>query len=158
MLESIIVFAAVALDQLVKWWAKTTLRFLPAGHITLIPGVLEMRYVENRGGAFSLLWGKVGFLIAVSAIVIVVLTVYLIKYRGTESLLTRIAIAGVIGGAVGNLIDRVLFGYVVDMFNPVFVNFAIFNVADAFVTCGTILLVFVLLIFPMFRRKKTDAA
>ncbi len=158
MLESVIIVVAVALDQLSKWWAKSSLAFMPQGHLNLLPGILELRYVENRGAAFSILWGRNGFFIAVSSVIIVLLLLYLIRYRYTESMLSRIAIASILGGALGNLIDRIFRGYVVDMINPLFVRFAVFNIADIFVTCGTILLVFALVFVPLLRRKKRDGA
>jgi signal peptidase II len=156
MLESAIVAFAVLLDQLSKWWAQTSLS--AQSHITLVPGILELRYVENRGAAFSILWGKIGFLIALSAIVIMLLLFYLIRYRQQETVLSRIAIASILGGALSNLIDRIFRGAVIDMFNPLFVQFAVFNVADIFVTCGTILLVFTLVFLPLFKRKKRNDA
>lgn len=158
MLESVIVVFAVALDQLSKWWARAALNAIPQGNVVLLPGILELRYVENRGAAFSLLWGKNGFLIAVSAIIVLLLIFYLIRYRASEGIWSRIAIASILGGALGNLIDRIFRGYVVDMINPLFVKFAVFNVADIFVTCGTILLVFVLVFVPLLKRKKHDDA
>lgn len=157
MIETIIIAGAIVLDQLTKWWARTTLKFA-AGSIPLIPGIVELRYVENRGAAFSIFWGKTGFFIVIGVVVVSLLGFYLIRYRAQESLWTRIAIASVIGGAVGNLLDRIFFGYVVDMFNPVFIRFAVFNVADIFLTCGAILLIFLLAIWPMLRKKKIDAA
>ena len=150
MLEFIIIVSTVILDQLTKWWASASLATIPTGSLTLLPGILELRYVENRGAAFSMMWGKTSFFITVSAIVVTLLTFYLIRYRASENLITRIAIASVIGGALGNMIDRIFHGYVVDMINPLFVRFAVFNVADIFVTCGTILLVFLLAFVPFF--------
>ena len=154
MLESVIIVVAIALDQLTKWWSLNWLSKLPSGQITLLPGILELRYVENRGAAFSMFWGKTGLFIVISAVIIALLAYFLLRYRATESIWTRIAIASVIGGASGNLIDRIFRGSVVDMFNPLFVNFAVFNVADIFITCGTILLVFLLVFVPLFKRKK----
>lgn len=110
--------------------------------------------MENKGAAFSLFWGKTWFFILVSVVVIALLTFYLIRYRSQESIWLRIAIASILGGAIGNLIDRILYGYVVDMINPLFVRFAVFNVADIFVTCGTILFVFLLIFWPMIKKRK----
>lgn len=152
--EIIIILSAIIMDQLTKWWAATSLSALPAGRIALIPGIVELRYVENRGAAFSILWGKTSFFIVISIIVIALLGYFLIRYRAGETLLMRLAIASIIGGALGNLIDRIFRGYVVDMINPLFVRFAVFNVADIFVTCGTILLVFLLVFLPLLRRGK----
>lgn len=154
MLESIIVGVAVLLDRLSKLWAIHSLQWMPGGRMDIIPRFLEFHYVENKGAAFSLFWGKTWFFILVSIVVIALLTFYLIRYRSQESIWLRIAIASILGGAIGNLIDRILYGYVVDMINPLFVQFAVFNVADIFVTCGTILFVFLLIFWPMIKNRK----
>ena len=154
MLELLIIVASIVSDRITKIWASQTLRYLPGGRADLIPGIVEFRYVENRGAAFSMLSGQRWLFIVISLAVIAGLTYYLTKYRAEESIWTRIAIACIIGGAIGNLIDRFLHGYVVDMFNPTFIQFAVFNVADIFITCGTILFVFALIIFPWFKNRK----
>ena len=154
MLESIIVGVAVLLDRLSKLWAIHSLQGMSGGRMNVLPGILEFHYVENRGAAFSLFWGKTWFFILVSVVVIALLTGYLIKYRSQESIWLRIAIASILGGAIGNLIDRIFYGYVVDMINPLFVKFAVFNVADIFVTCGTILFVFMLIFWPMIKNRR----
>ena len=152
MLETIIVLAAVALDRVTKLWASHTLTAMPFQRMTVIPGFVEFAYVENTGAAFSILEGKTWFFILVSTAVIGFLGYYLIRYRAEESLLVRITVACIIGGAIGNLFDRILHGYVVDFINPLFVRFAVFNVADIFVTCGTILFITLLLFFTPARR------
>ena len=152
MLEAIIVFAAVLLDRLTKLWAAGPLKV--AGRLDFIPGVMEFNYVENKGAAFSMFWGKTWLFILLTVLIVAFLIGYLIKYRATEGLWARIAIASIIGGAIGNLIDRILYGYVIDFLRPTFIRFAVFNVADIFVTCGAILFIFILLIFP--KEKKTD--
>ena len=99
-------------------------------------------------------WGKTWLFILLTVLIVAFLIGYLIKYRATEGLWARIAIASIIGGAIGNLIDRILYGYVIDFLRPTFIRFAVFNVADIFVTCGAILFIFILLVFP--KEKKTD--
>ena len=113
----------------------------------VIPGIVDFRYVENRGAAFSMLSGKVWLLTVVTALIIIGLIFYLVKFGSGELLITRICMAAIIGGALGNLYDRIMYGFVVDFINPTFMKFAVFNVADIFVTCGTILLVFAMLFF-----------
>ena len=81
----------------------------------------------------------------VTALIIAGLIFYLVKYGRTESLLVRILLSLIIGGALGNFIDRIVYGFVIDFINPTFIRFAVFNVADIFVTCGAILLVFAVL-------------
>lgn len=154
MLEAIIAIAAVVLDRLSKMWAVGSLSHMPGQHMDVLPGVFEFRYVQNEGMAFSLLEGKTWLFIVITILIVACLLGYLIKYRAVESIWTRIAIASIIGGAIGNLIDRLLYGYVIDFINPTFMRFAVFNIADIFVTCGAILFIFALLIFPQFHKKK----
>lgn len=157
MLEAIIAIVAIVLDRLSKMWAVGSLSHMPGQHMDVLPGVFEFRYVQNEGMAFSLLEGKTWLFIVVTILIIACLLGYLIKYRAVESIWTRIAIASIIGGAIGNLIDRLLYGYVIDFINPTFIRFAVFNIADIFVTCGAILFVFSLLILPRFSHKKEQS-
>lgn len=157
MLEAIIAIVAIVLDRLSKMWAVGSLSHMPGQHMDVLPGVFEFRYVQNEGMAFSLLEGKTWLFIVVTILIIACLLGYLIKYRAAESIWTRIAIASIIGGAIGNLIDRLLYGYVIDFINPTFIRFAVFNIADIFVTCGAILFVFSLLILPRFSHKKEQS-
>ena len=129
----------VAADQLVKW-----LSIAVGAEVTLIPGVLRFTYAENTGMAFSMFSGHSWVLGIVSAGAILLGWRVLRRYRlGT---LSRIAAMRMLGGAVGNMIDRFLRGYVVDMFEVLFVRFAVFNVADAALTVGTGLMALSLLV------------
>ncbi len=114
--------------------------------VTLIPGVLRLTYAENTGMAFSLLSGQTWLLGVVSAVCILAGWLLLRRYRlGT---LSRIAAMLMLGGAAGNMLDRFFRGYVVDMFETLFVRFAVFNVADAALTVGTLLMAASLLFRP----------
>ena len=130
------IFSALIIlaDQFVKY---IILQELPLGDkITFIPGVLSITHVRNTGAAFSLLSDMRWLLISLSSLSLVFIIVIMIVYDiGVPG---RIAIAAVLGGAVGNFIDRAFFGYVIDMFEFEFVRFAIFNVADCFITIGGI--------------------
>ena len=131
----------VAADQLVK-----LLSIRLTGPVTLIPGVLRLTYTENRGMAFGMFSGNTWLLGAGSAACILVGCLLLRRYRlGPVS---RPAAMLMLGGAVGNMIDRFLRGYVVDMFETLFVRFAVFNVADAALTVGTVLMAASLLLCP----------
>ena len=116
------------------------------GSITLIPGVLALTCVQNTGMAFSMLSGHTWLLGVASAVCILVGWLVLRRYR--LGALSSVAVMLMLGGAVGNMIDRFLRGYVVDMFQTLFVDFAIFNVADAALTIGTVLLACMLLFHP----------
>ena len=133
---SFLVFA----DQFTKYIAVLKLKNQPA--FSIIDGVLEFNYLENRGAAFGMLQNQKIFFVFVALIFLGVIAYVLIKvpyekkYRILHVLLILIA-----GGAIGNLIDRLRLDYVVDFIYIVLINFPIFNVADICVTLSTVLLV-----------------
>jgi len=124
-----------------------------AGPVVLIPGVLALTYTQNTGMAFSLFSGRAWALGVVSAVCI--LAGWLVLKRYTLGRWSRISAMLMLGGAVGNMLDRFLRGYVVDMFETLFVEFAVFNVADAALTVGTGLMAISLLFRPDEWREKT---
>lgn len=126
----------VGIDQLIKRWATAVL--LPQTAMTLIPGILELRYFLNDGMAFSMLAGKQTLLIVVTSIMLIGVLWMLFARKLTP--LERVAWTLVLGGGIGNLIDRVATGVVVDYINVLFVNFAVFNFADICVCVGVGLL------------------
>lgn len=132
----------VVIDQLIKHWATAAL--LPVGSMEVLPGIVELRYCLNDGMAFSMLAGKQGLLIGVTSVMLVAVLVMLFVRK--MPLAERIAWTLVLGGGVGNLIDRVLNGVVVDYINVLFMHFAIFNFADICVCVGVGLLMLVLLL------------
>ena len=143
-----IALLTVILDQVSKWLCTRL-----TGRVTLIPGVLALTYMENTGMAFSLFSGRAWVLGVVSAVCILIGWIVLRRYQlGTIS---RVAAMLMLGGAVGNMIDRFFRGYVVDMFEALFVEFAIFNVADAALTVGAVLMAFTLLFRPNDWRERT---
>ena len=133
----IIAAAIVAADQGVKLWAVRALG--PGGSLGLISGVFHLTYAENRGAAFSILEGKLGFFVAVTA-VMVGLLLYMTVKGYIRGVFGRLAAVFIIGGALGNLADRLCRGYVVDLFDFRLIHFAIFNVADVFITIGGVML------------------
>jgi signal peptidase II len=130
----------ITLDQATKFLAKAN--FYPYNDLELIPGIFELTYLENRGAAFGMFRDKKFLLIGVTAIVIAFMIYYLIKNKDLSKWV-KLSLILIIGGAIGNLIDRIYLGYVVDFFHfyveGVF-DFPVFNVADIGVVCGTILL------------------
>ena len=135
------VAALVGIDQLIKLWAVQVLQ--PVGAMPLIPHVVELRFVLNQGMAFSLLSGKQLFLIiATSAALLAV--AYGLFFRSRGKYLQQAALVLVLGGGIGNLIDRVLNGEVVDYINLLFLQFAVFNFADICVCVGVGLWVLVI--------------
>ncbi len=146
-----IALLTVIIDQLTKWACMSL-----TGSVTLIPGVLALTYAENTGMAFSLFSGRAWALGLVSAGCILLGWLVLRRYRlGGFS---RVAAMLMLGGAVGNMLDRIFRGYVIDMFEALFVEFAIFNVADAALTVGTALMAVSLLFRPDEWREKHDGS
>ena len=127
----------VAGDQLSKY---LVVKSIPLGGIRrFLPGLLHWTHVRNDGMSFSLLSGARWFFVGVTLLVMA-LCIYLIWKKLITHPIGLFSIAAVMGGAVGNLIDRIRLGYVVDMIEVEFIRFAVFNVADIFVVCGGILL------------------
>ena len=135
MLYALLVAVLVAADQIVKYLVRT---YIPLGtSVPFLPGLVELTHWQNTGAAFSILSGHTWLLTLVSAVVAVVIAVVLFK-RVFHHPLGVASLSVVLAGAIGNLIDRALFGSVTDMFNLLFMRFAVFNVADICVVCGGI--------------------
>lgn len=147
-LYGILVVAIVVADQLVKWWAVKALG--PGGFWDVLPGIFNLSYAENQGAAFSILEGKRLFFVGMTVVMLSVIFI-LLKKKVIIGVWGKLSTAFLIGGALGNGIDRVLRGYVVDMFEVSFIRFAIFNVADIFITVGSVML----MIYFLFLDGKT---
>ena len=147
--------AAVGLDQLTKYWASTDL--VARGSVPLWNGVFHLTYVENRGAAFGMLQDSRWFLIIVTVFA-VILIFWALRKRWFENALGRWAAYFVLAGAFGNLIDRSLNGFVVDMFDFRLINFAVFNVADSFVSVGGAMFVQYILLYYLRERKQEKKA
>lgn len=129
----LIIIASIWLDQLTKWLAVTFLQGNPS--VPIIPDVLQLTYLENRGAAFGMLQDQRWVFLVISTVGILAVLLYLFIKRPASKLLCT-AMAFIVGGGIGNMIDRVLLGYVVDFIDFCLINFAIFNVADSFVCVG----------------------
>ena len=142
---AVIAAAMIFLDQVTKLLAVSKLKNQDA--FVILKGVFELHYLENRGAAFGIFQGKRVIFLIITIIILVFLAYcfwripYTRKYATLRGVLVLIA-----AGAVGNFIDRMCNGYVVDFFYFKVINFPIFNVADIYVTCSAIFLA-VLLIF-----------
>lgn len=132
--------AALAADQI----SKILIRDAVPEHARLISGVLALTYRENRGVAFSFLEDKPLLIALLTALLIGALAVWLIR-DGSMNGLCACGVSLIVGGGVGNLIDRLLFGYVTDFVEVLFVRFAIFNVADCAICVGAALVILSLL-------------
>ena len=135
----------VAADQVTKY---LTVLYIPSlGVQPLIPGLLQISYVQNTGAAFSSFEGQ-QWLFALIFVVFTGLIFYeYFKKPMGFTTFERWCIAAIYGGGLGNMIDRVRLGYVVDMIETTFMDFPVFNVADCFITCGCVLLMAHLFLF-----------
>ena len=144
----------VVTDQLIKIWAINDLQpvkvmdFIHIGDLD----IMDLRYVENTGAAFSSFSGARWFLVGLVIVMLIGLTIYVIKYKYKHPFFMISAVM-VMSGGIGNLIDRVRFGYVVDYLDVKLFNFAVFNFADICVVLGA----FFLLIFLFFIEPKIVA-
>ncbi len=143
---AISVVALIILDQITKLAAQNLLRGQDAYRI--IPGVFELQYLENRGSAFGLLQGQRVFFVVMAG-----LMVFIIPYAYYQIPLTRrfwylrVIACLFLAGAVGNAVDRLIHGYVIDFFYFSLIDFPIFNVADIYVTVSTFLLIILMLFY-----------
>jgi len=143
----------VALDQVTKYFAVINLK--GKENAVWIKNVFELQYVENDGAAFSSFSGKQGFLLAITSIVLLLVLVEFIRIPNEKRYVwLRIDFLMIVAGALGNMIDRVKQGYVVDFFYFVPINFPRFNVADIYVTLAMPLLV--ILLFFVYKDNETE--
>ena len=141
------IFAAgiVAADQFTKFLTVANIALYE--DVPFIPGLLQLTYVQNTGAAFSSFEGQQWmFALIFAAFTLGILWEYFKKPMGFSTF-ERWCIAAVYGGGLGNMIDRVRMGYVVDMIETTFIEFPVFNVADCFITCGCIALMVHLILF-----------
>ena len=137
-MELVLAVLILALDQVTKIWSA---RVLSARPLVLIPGALELTYLENRGAVWGLMQGwRIVFLIA-TFLFLGALVWFYGKKRKDMPALTRVILSLLFAGAVGNLIDRLFLGYVRDMIFFSLINFPVFNVADSAITIAACLLV-----------------
>ncbi len=157
MLQIIIIILAILADQLTKF-LMVPMFTGPGDTIEVIPGVFNLTYVQNQGASFGMLQGFQWFFIVVTVIVIGAATWMMIKYRKKHSRFLKVGIALAYAGALGNLIDRIIFGYVRDFFDFRMFDFWkwIFNVADACLVIGSIMLGIYILFIHKDKPKKKE--
>ena len=153
----------IAFDQLTKFWAKTIIK--DEGPFQLIPKVLKLQYHENNGAVWGILSGKISFLIILTIVLMLLLIYFYMKIPADKRLAPiRIIWVFIMAGAIGNFIDRISLGYVVDFIYIELIDFPIFNFADMYLTISCALLVVLVLFYykdkdlafidDLFRRKK----
>lgn len=156
MLYAIIAAIILIGDQWLKYWVTVNIT-LSTGEVALIPGVVKLVNIHNSGAAFGLL-GDAAYarwlFLGVAALFIIVIIVVLAKHMFKSRFANWCAVLA-LAGAVGNCIDRALYGYVVDMFKVEFMNFAVFNVADVFLVVACLAFI-IYLIVDIFRGGKSD--
>jgi len=148
MLSALVAIAVILLDQLSKHFVCIYLK--PIGSVPVIDGILNFTYVENKGAAFGILSDNRAVFMVFSVLIIVLLSYVVVKFQG-QSRLFDVCMGLIVGGGVGNMVDRAFLGYVID-----FVDFCafdfwkwVFNIADSAVVVGCILAI----IFVLFDKK-----
>ena len=142
-MDSLIIAASVIIDQLTKILSVVFLK--PIKDFPILDGIVHLHYHENRGAAFGMLADERWVFLTVSTVMIIGLLVYLFMGK-CENMLYTVSVAMIIGGGIGNMIDRIALGYVVDFIYFKIIDFAIFNGADSFVCVGSGLLILALLL------------
>ena len=127
----------IAADLLTKLAASK----LGSREVVLIPGVLSLSYIENHGAAFGIMQGRQWLLIVISAVIIAAAVVFCIRrIRDTRYRYLRVLTVFLVAGALGNMIDRIMLGYVRDFIYFKLIDFPVFNVADIYVTVSAVLI------------------
>lgn len=136
---AIVAILILIADQGLKYWVTVNIA-LDTGHVTLIPGVLELTNIHNNGAAFSMLEHAPHWIFILFTLVFAAIAVFCLRRNVVHGKVGRWSVVLVLAGAIGNCIDRILSGYVVDMFNFLFARFAVFNLADVFIVVAGITL------------------
>ncbi len=148
---SLVVIALLtAIDQFTKYLIVSSVKV--NGPMELIPNVLRFRYVENTGAAFSSFSDNT-LVLTVITVIIIVICLLLLWGRKINSKFAEVCLMIIVSGGVGNIIDRIAFGYVVDFIEPMFVDFAVFNFADCCITVGAFMLIGYE-IYDLFKSRK----
>lgn len=151
MLAFSITAAVVLLDQITKY---LVVQYIPKNaEIAFIPYFMNLTHIENKGASFGILADNRWVFMSLSTLAIAGIIYFLIKFKKRHILLT-VSLSFILGGGIGNMIDRIFKAAVVDFFEFTFVEFAVFNVADMFITFGAVLLG----IYVVFFERKIEAA
>ena len=157
-----VILGGIGIDQLTKILVSSNMEVFES--IPVIPKVFDITYIHNKGAAFGMLANHRWVFMVVSTIAIIAMSVYLFRFC-KEGMFFKVGLALVISGGIGNMIDRIFLGYVVDMIEATFIeslfgwSFAIFNVADSFVCVGAGIVVFCLIrdIIKEGKKEKKNA-
>jgi len=160
----IVLIVLILLDQISKYWVRTD---LISKDIVIIPGVFKLQYHTNTGAVWGILTGKTLFLSIFTILMLLLIVLFYFKIPKEKKYIPiKIITILITAGAIGNLIDRIFLGYVVDFIYFELINFPLFNIADSYITVASIaLLIFTLFIYKdedlmfvykIFSRKKAD--
>ncbi len=150
-----VILGGIGIDQLSKLLAVKLLA--PVGSVPIWSGVLHLTYVENKGAAFGMLADHRWVFMTVSSIAIIGIALYLYSGRSTGKLFTS-ALMLIVSGGIGNMIDRLALGYVVDFIDFALIDFAVFNIADSFVCVGAGILILSLVLDIVSETKLAKAS
>lgn len=150
------IFVLVFLDQLTKWLAVVYLS--ESASKVFIPGIIELTYHENPGAAWGMLQDHRWVFMVTSTVAIIAILIYLAKNRKDMHPLSLCAFTMIAAGGVGNMIDRLFVGYVVDFINFLFMDFPVFNFADMCVTVGAAVMIVWLLFIDMPKAVREEKA
>ena len=139
LLMALLAGLALGLDQLTK--LLTVTHIAPHAQIPVIPGIVHLTYAQNTGAAFSMLRGQQWLFALIFGVFTIFLLIELWKKPLKLPKFERFCAVAIWAGGLGNMIDRLRLGYVIDMIETEFITFPVFNVADCFITCGAILLI-----------------
>ena len=142
---ALFVGAIVAADQFTKYLTVANIALY--ADVPFLPGLLQLTYVQNTGAAFSSFEGQQWLFALIFAVFTGMIIWEFRKNTMGFTTFERWCIAAIYGGGLGNMIDRVRMGYVVDMIETTFMEFPVFNVADCFITCGCVLMMAHLILF-----------
>ena len=137
----VIILILTICDQLLKSWVASSI--VLGGSKQLIPGIIELTNLRNSGAAWSIFEGQQTFFTIITIVAIIVIGYFIWQYRKNIPMLIGLSL--IMAGTIGNFIDRLRQGYVVDMFETTFINFPIFNLADMCLTLGVIWLIICIL-------------
>lgn len=151
---NIMYFIMFVLLTFIDQWSKlAAFRYLQGQSITLIPNVLELRYLENKGAAWGIMQNQTGLLLAITAVVLVVIGYAFYRIPSTKHFgLFRFCLVLLSAGALGNFIDRIFHHYVVDFIYFSLIDFPVFNFADCLVCISAVMILYCLL----FKYKDED--
>lgn len=151
----LIIVLCIAADQLTKICAAANLKEIST--LPIIENIFHFTYVENRGAAFGMLADHRWVFMILSVVGIAAIFIYLTVTK-PKSWWMRLALCFIVGGGVGNMIDRIARGYVIDFIDCRFINFYVFNVADSFVCVGCAMFIIAVIIDEVCERKLKKSA